>query len=92
MSASEPCFHRFAVAMKGHCMSKESMQRTSDRNQIYTVKDIAAILNISERSAYNFINKTREFKVLRIGRCLRVSKDTFDEWFFGKASAFKKGQ
>ena len=42
------------------------------KDSIYTVKEIAQILRISERSAYNFINKTTDFKVLRIGRCLRV--------------------
>ena len=50
------------------------------KDSIYTVKEIAQILRISERSAYNFINKTTDFKVLRIGRCLRVYRDTFDRW------------
>ena len=36
------------------------------KDSIYTVKEIAQILRISERSAYNFINKTTDFKVLRI--------------------------
>ena len=45
------------------------------KDSIYTVKEIAQILRISERSAYNFINKTTDFKVLRIGRCLRVYRD-----------------
>ena len=53
------------------------------KDSIYTVKEIAQILRISERSAYNFINKTTEFKVLRVGRCLRVYRDTFDRWLQG---------
>ena len=53
------------------------------KDSIYTVKEIAQILRISERSAYNFINKTTDFKVLRIGRCIRVYKDTFDRWLQG---------
>ena len=57
-------------------MTTEPMTKDS----IYTVKEIAQILRISERSAYNFVNKTTDFKVLRIGRCLRVYKDTFDRW------------
>ncbi len=68
-------------------MNNNTVQQTSEQMQIYTVKDIAAILNISERSAYNFVNKTKEFKVLRIGRCLRVSKDAFDAWLNGGKAA-----
>lgn len=66
---------------------KEIMQQDSSRSQIYTVKEIAQILSISERSAYNFVNKTIEFKVLRIGRCLRVNKDVFDAWLQGNVAA-----
>lgn len=52
----------------------------STKDSIYTVKEIAQILRISERSAYNFVNKTTDFKVLRIGRVLRVCRDSFDKW------------
>ena len=68
-------------------MSNEIMQQNSPRSQIYTVKEIAQILNISERSAYNFVNKTTEFKVLRIGRCLHVNKEAFDAWLQGNVAA-----
>lgn len=51
----------------------------STKDSIYTVKEIAQILRISERSAYNFVNKTTDFKVLRIGRVLRVCRDSFDK-------------
>lgn len=49
----------------------------------YTVKDIARILNISERSAYNFCTETVEFGVKRIGRLIRIEKMSFDSWFIG---------
>ena len=68
-------------------MNKELIQQSSPCSQIYTVKEIAQILNISERSAYNFVNKTTEFKVLRIGRCLRVNRDVFDAWLQGNVAA-----
>lgn len=68
-------------------MCKEIMQQDSLSSQIYTVKEIAKILNISERSAYNFVNKTNEFKVLRIGRCLRVNREVFDAWLQGNIAA-----
>ena len=68
-------------------MCKEIIQQNSPRNQIYTVKEIAQILCISERSAYNFVNKTTEFKVLRVGRCLRVNREVFDTWLQGSVAA-----
>ncbi len=80
-------FLPFAVTMKGQNMRKEIIQQDSNNVQIYTVKDIASILNISERSAYNFVNKTNEFKVLRIGRTLRVAKDSFNAWLLGENDA-----
>ncbi len=66
---------------------QETRQVAPPPNQIYTVKEIASILNISERSAYNFVNTTKAFKVLRIGRCLRVSKAAFDAWMAGGTAA-----
>ena len=49
----------------------------------YTVKEIADILGMKERTAYDFCNKTKEFKVRRIGRLLRIHKQSFDEWWKG---------
>jgi hypothetical protein len=48
----------------------------------YTVKDVAGILGVSLRTAYNLCETTKDFKVLRMGkRCLRVHKESFDMWF-----------
>lgn len=47
----------------------------------YTVAEIALILSVSERTAYNFCNKTTDFDVRRVGRCIRIKKDSFDKWF-----------
>ncbi len=47
----------------------------------YTVSEIAQMLNISTRSAYNLCAARPQFKVLRLGRSLRVNKESFDEWF-----------
>ena len=47
----------------------------------YTVQEISEILGISLRSAYNLCNETSDFKVLRIGRSVRVHKESFDGWF-----------
>ena len=47
---------------------------------VYTVEEIARILAISLRSAYNLCNSTTEFRVLRVGGSIRVPKDGFDAW------------
>lgn len=52
-----------------------------DQKKVYTIKEIAEILDISERHAYNFCNNAKEFAVIRIGKSIRVKKDSFDLWF-----------
>ena len=47
---------------------------------VYTVNDIARMLAISLRSAYNQCNSTTEFRVLRVGGSIRIPKDSFDAW------------
>lgn len=59
-----------------------SVQRT------YTAEQVAEILGVSIRKAYEFCETTDEFKVLRLGkRCLRIHKESFDRWFDGLDSA-----
>ena len=48
---------------------------------VYTVEEIARMLAISLRSAYNLCNTTKDFRVLRIGTSIRVNKQSFDNWF-----------
>ena len=47
---------------------------------VYTVKEVAQMLAISQRAAYNLCNSTTEFRVLRVGGSIRVPKDNFDAW------------
>ena len=47
---------------------------------VYTVEEIARMLAISLRSAYNPCNSTTEFRVLRAGGSIRIPKDSFDAW------------
>ena len=47
---------------------------------VFTVEEIAQMLAISLRSAYNLCNSTTEFRVLRVGGSIRVPKDSFDAW------------
>ena len=52
---------------------------------VYTVAEIARMLAISLRSAYNLCNSTTEFRVLRVGGSIRVPKDSFDAWLYRAA-------
>lgn len=45
----------------------------------YTVEQIAAILNIGRATAYHLV-KQENFKIVRIGNAIRISKKSFDEW------------
>lgn len=48
---------------------------------VYRVEEIAQLLAISPRAAYNLCNTTKDFRVLRIGTSIRVNKQRFDSWF-----------
>ena len=48
---------------------------------VYRVEEIAQLLAISNRAAYNLCNTTKNFKVIRLGTSIRVSKQSFDDWF-----------
>ena len=48
---------------------------------VYRVEEIAQLLAISNRVAYNLCNTTKDFKVIRLGTSIRVSKQSFDDWF-----------
>ena len=52
---------------------------------VYTVEEIARMLAISLRSAYNLCNSTTEFRILRVGGSIRVPKDSFDAWLYRAA-------
>ena len=45
----------------------------------YTIADIQSILNISRNTAYALL-KRNEFRWIKVGRCYRISKESFDEW------------
>mgnify|MGYP000937677744 CR=1 FL=1 len=48
----------------------------------YSVDDIMAMLDISRSSAYILIKKNL-FRSFKIGKQLRISKASFDEWLDG---------
>ena len=55
----------------------------------YTAEQVANILGVSIRKAYNLCETTNDFKVIRLGkRCLRIHKESFDKWFNGLGNPF----
>ena len=54
---------------------------------IYTAEQVAIILGISVRKAYLLCDETTDFKVIRLGRSLRIHKESFDKWFDGKSGS-----
>ena len=72
-------------AMKGWLyMNNEQIymqpENSSDRNRTYTVQEIATMLKVSVRTAYNLCETTKDFKVVRVGKCVRVNGPSFDRW------------
>jgi len=64
-----------------------SCRSSSPQSSTYTAEEIAIILGVSIRKAYEFCETTNEFRVLRLGpRCLRIHKESFDKWFNGQGS------
>ena len=68
--------------------SKSPATESSDQTKaakheplVYRVEEIAQLLAISNRAAYNLCNTTKDFKVIRLGTSIRVSKQSFDDWF-----------
>ena len=61
--------------------SSDQTKATKHEPLVYRVEEIAQLLAISNRAAYNLCNTTKDFKVIRLGTSIRVSKQSFDDWF-----------
>ena len=59
---------------------KSPTDSPKEETAVYTVEQIARLLAISRRSAYNLCNSTTEFRVLRAGGSIRIPKDSFNAW------------
>ena len=71
------------VTMKA---SKSPATESSDQTKaakheplVYRVEEIAQLLAISPRAAYNLCNTTKDFRVLRIGTSIRVNKQLYSK-------------
>lgn len=59
----------------------EKNNQCSPAQRTYTIEQVADILGVSIRKAYYLCGSTKEFRVIRLGpRCLRVHKESFDQW------------
>lgn len=62
-------------------------EKTEAKSQVYLATDIMAILQVGRSKAYDFLEKAyaeqQPFRVIKIGKCVRVPKDSFDAWFYG---------
>ena len=63
----------------GGYYGQEREKVTAGTAHTYTVEQIAAMLNIGRTTAYQLV-KQEEFRIVRIGNAIRVSKKSFDEW------------
>ena len=63
-------------------MDNVNDNRSGSVQHTYTAEQIAEILGVSVRKAYNLCETTKDFKVIRMEkRCLRIHKESFDRWF-----------
>jgi excisionase family DNA binding protein len=60
-------------------METANMKQPESHRRVYTVKEIAEILGISKNAAYDLV-KSNGFVTVRIGKTIRVSIESFDEW------------
>lgn len=75
-----------SAARKGAYMAAdEKIMKTPATNEkrTYSVQEIAEILQISRSMAYNLCSQSL-FKTVRVGKYVRVSKPSFDEWLDSK--------
>lgn len=58
---------------------EQIVSKTSVGKRTYSVDEIRSILDIGRRKAYELCNSGC-FKIVHVGRVIRVSKLSFDEW------------
>ena len=86
-SCSMRIFCQKSQAISDETSDKSPAIESSDQTKaakheplVYRVEEIAQLLAISPRAAYNLCNTTKDFRVLRIGTSIRVNKQSFDNW------------
>ena len=67
-------------------MAVEEMNLNTQANsekRTYSVQELAEILQISRSMAYNLCKQSL-FKTVKVGKYVRVSKPSFDDWLDSK--------
>ena len=75
--ASRGYFKMLLAQMEDNLMSTN--EKGTPQSRTYTVNDIAAILGIGRATAYKLAN-SGEFKTIRIGNMIRISRKSFEDW------------
>lgn len=58
---------------------QSSAQGNNTEKRTYTVEEIAVLLNIGKAAAYDLV-KSGCFRIVKIGKAIRISKKSFDLW------------
>jgi len=62
----------------------QNLGNMAEEEQVYVAEDIQRRLRIGRSNCYTFLNKAYEeqspFRVIKIGKLLRVPKQSFDNW------------
>lgn len=68
------------------------MENTSvkEEEKVYMAEDIQRILKLGKSKTYDFLREVADkqvpFKVIKVGKLLRVPKKPFDDWVSGGVS------
>lgn len=68
---------------------RENSTNPTVAKRTYTVAEVMDILGVSRKKAYELCNSER-FRIVRIGRSIRVSKSSFDEWLDKQSSQMEE--
>jgi len=60
--------------------------QNNETKETYSINEIAQILDISNKTAYSLVQENL-FRHVRIGRIIRISKKSFDQWLNNFADA-----
>lgn len=61
---------------------RNAIPNADSEKRSYSVAEAAEILSVSKRSIYKLCS-ANAFKTVRIGKKLRISRKSFDEWLDG---------
>lgn len=56
-----------------------TLTKPAVKRMTYSVLEVAAMLGIAKNTAYMLCN-SEQFKIIRIGRAIKVVKPSFDSW------------